>query len=189
MSLQPWLDALGAELAAAPARRRRRRAGRTALVAAVVVAAVVAGVGLLTGGAPEREVPATPPPMEVAPRTLLQRTYMGVACPVPNDLSCDRVGLYVRLRAPARAVTATIGGRRFRLDDPHFGDGRVPRRDFAGYLRHAGLVGDGPLAVHAPTGGGWMGYAPTPRVTLEVTRADGTRVRTVKRIGLAPGWG
>jgi hypothetical protein len=187
MTLDAWVDQLGQELRTA---RPHRRVRATAVLLAVILSALVGGgVALIasTLNTQDRETPATPSyavPTRVPPDTVLRRTYMGVACPVPNDLSCDRVGLYVELRYPARAVEADIAGRRIRLDDPHWSGParRGIRNAFAGFLRPAGLTRPGPLEVRPDR-------ATSARVRLIITRGDGTQVQTTQTIGLAPGWG
>lgn len=142
------------------------------------------------GGEADRRGPEAPPPNEPAANVLSRPPYLGVACPVPNSIACDRVGLAVWLRRPARRVVATIGQRRFALDDERWrhdtrGDAHI------GYLQPAGLRGDGPLAVRAdePPHRLVRGGAVRPLVTLRITRAGGATVVTRTRAGLHPGWG
>ena len=126
--------------------------------------------------------------------------YMGVACPDPNTIACDRVGLSVVLRRPALAVQATIAGHTFsldpdaphhwhRIDDPN-PDARAPTIAFAGYLRPAGLR----ARLHVipdidPTH--WIGRnpVPAPLVRLRITQPDGPILSTHVRTRLSPGWG
>jgi hypothetical protein len=123
---------------------------------------------------------------------LAETPSLGVACRVPNSLACDRVGLAVRLRAPAVAVSATIDGRPLELDDPDWsGPARAGRRRvLAGFLHPAGLL-SGPLAPQADDGPGrWVGRHEVEAgvgLTIEVTPAR--YVRTSMRVRLAPGWG
>lgn len=109
---------------------------------------------------------------------------MGIACRQPNTIGCDRVGLAVWSRRPARAVHATIAGRRLSLDDREWSarSDRGLRRGFAGFLQHAGPGGAGPLAVRP-------GHRVSATVRLTITYANGTQQATKLRIGLAPGWG
>jgi hypothetical protein len=172
--------------------RMRTRLG----AAAVLLAALAAGAAALGDGG-EREVtadaPASTPVPAAAADAVLRRTYMGVSCPVPNDISCDRVGVYAEVRDAARAVTAELAGRTLALDDPDWSasaDHGV-RVGFAGFLQPAGLGGPGPLSVaaHAP-GGRWEGDpAVEVPVTFTITREDGTRVQTTTPVPLSPGWG
>lgn len=50
-----------------------------------------------------------------ARQVLARAPYMGVACPTPNSIACDRIGLAIWLKEPARTVTATIAGHHLRL--------------------------------------------------------------------------
>jgi hypothetical protein len=129
----------------------------------------------------------------VAPgRVLAETPYLGVACREPNSLVCDRVGLSVRLRAPATAVSATIDGRPLELDDAGWSgpahDGR--RLVLAGFLHPAGLL-SGPLAPQADDGPGrWVGRRPVEAgVGLTIAVTPTHYVRTSLRVRLAPGWG
>ena len=119
--------------------------------------------------------------------------YLGLACPQPNSIACDRVGLAVWLRRPARSVTATVGKRSWALDDRQWSG---PRRHglrwmFAGFVQPAGMRAPGALSVRPEDGAdlytGRNGIA--PRVRLVITLADGTRLATSFRAELAPGWG
>lgn len=130
-----------------------------------------------------------PCPQSVRPEKLLRGApYMGVACPQPNSIACDRVGLGLRLRQPAERVTATIAGQRLTLrpgDNP-----QNPRSSWQGFLQPAGLL-DGPLTVTPDRGRYfWRGehpvYAPV-RITVE--REDGGIQTTSIRQWLAAGWG
>ena len=118
---------------------------------------------------------------------------MGVACPVANSIACDRVGLAVWLRRPAKTVTATIAGVPVALD--WHGD-RPPtatpprlRRAFDGFLRPAGIVS----RLHVtpvPGSTRWLGSgAPSPLVTFRVDYGDGRVAVTRERVQLAAGWG
>jgi hypothetical protein len=148
----------------------------------LALAAIVAGVA-----APAAAAPA------VRPRTLLARTpSLGVACRVANSIACDRVGLAVWLRRPARAVTATVAGRRVQLDDRAWSGParRGLRRMFAGFLHPAGLR-DGPLRV-VPDGGRdrWTGRHPVrATVVVWVRDARGRIARTRVCVELRAGWG
>jgi hypothetical protein len=125
-------------------------------------------------------------------RVLAGAPYLGVACREPNSLACDRVGLAVRLRAPAVAVSATIDGRPLQLDDPDWSGpvhaGR--RRLLAGFLHPAGLL-SGPLAPQPDDGPGrWVGRRPVEAgVGLTIAVTPMHYVRTSLRVRLAPGWG
>jgi hypothetical protein len=80
--------------------------------------------------------------------------YLGVSCPRPSRIACDRVGLDLVLRRDARSVVATVAGRRLRLVTP----GPIPHdagavgRDWGGYLEDVGLRREG-SPFHIPPGG------------------------------------
>lgn len=177
------------------ARRRQRRRRRR--VAAAVIAAIALGalVGVLAddpGSAPLRS-PKAPRVMVVSPDAVLARQpYLGVACPTPNSIRCDRVGLAVWLKRPALSVRATLAGRTFSLD--HRGDlparGRAPRTEFDGFLQPAGIVRR--LGVRPDAGGRFWygdGFPRSPDVQLRIDYSNGQQVVTELRVLLAPGWG
>lgn len=116
-------------------------------------------------------------------RLLAARPYLGVACAQPNSIACDRVGLDVQLRAPARSVTATVAGRRLRLRS------RRPTH-WQGFLRPAGLL-DGPLKVTPDRGRHhWYGrHARHATVRIVVEPVHGDHRAVSLRLGLHPGWG
>ena len=157
---------------------------------ALAVAAAV-GLGGCADDTDHREIASPPPARERPAASLLSRQpYLGVACPVPNSIACDRVGLAVWLRTPARRVSATIGRQRFALDDERWrhdtrGDAHI------GYLQPAGLSGDGPLAVRAdePPHRLVRGGVVRPLIRLRITLAAGRTVVTRTRADLHPGWG
>lgn len=133
----------------------------------------------LVGGASSGQVSAA--------AVLGQAPYLGVSCPAANSTACDRVGLAVWLRTPARSVNVTIDGRRFSLNDPTWsGPARNGlRRMFAGFLQPAGLR-RGPLRVPLR----WAGSPPVAvSARIVVTSPDGTQKKVVTRIGLSAGWG
>lgn len=143
----------------------------------------------------------------VASTNVLARSpYLGVRCPIANSIACDRVGLAVWLKRPAVSVTATVAGARLNLD--WFGDERrihgVPRRDFDGYLRPAGIVsrlhvrpveGTEVLTVNGHTRlvnshQMWFGAGNAQAlVRLTIRYPDGRTRTTQLRVGLAAGWG
>jgi hypothetical protein len=130
---------------------------------------------------------------QAAPGELLSRDpYMGVSCRIPNSFECDRVGLAVWLRQPAKRVDASIAGRELELDDADWSgpaeDGE--RRMFAGFLQPAGLI-EGPLQVTPDDGPDrWIGREPvSATVELSVVGADGRVTTTTVEVGLSPGWG
>lgn len=155
--------------------------------------AIVVGCGGNDGATSARSLPVAVTPDEV----ISGHPYMGIACPypAPDALSCDRVGLSVRLTEPAHRVTASLGGKKFALDDPDYSgtlrNGEARR--FAGYLHPAGLREPGPLHVlgqRRPGRDRWLDSAPGKfSVTLTIERKNGTLQRTQLDVGLAPGWG
>jgi len=198
--------ALAAGVIAKARRRQQRRRIRllTALVLAIAMGAAVANS--LRGAQHSSTVSRAPIPEApvVAPAAVLSRSpYMGVACPQPNAINCDRVGLAIWLKRPAISVNATIAGRALKLD--RFGEEprvaiRKPRTAFDGYLQPAGLT----TLLHVkPTEGPsidprcgcrvgpiWYGRnAPEPVVELHIEYPNHSRVATQLHVGLAAGWG
>jgi protein MpaA len=112
---------------------------------------------------------------------LARPPYMGVACRIPNSIACDRVGLavYMPKRRPAERLTASINGRPVRMKIP----AAVATRGiyFEGFLRHAGLK-RGSLKVTA-------GKPLSAMVRITAYYRDRSSRFTVRRVGLAPGWG
>jgi hypothetical protein len=119
--------------------------------------------------------------------------YLGVACPGPNSLACDRVGLAVWLVRPAARVTASVAGLPVHMripagfrPTPYLG----PRGGYwEGFLQPAGLKA-GPLRVQ-PEGGPltWYGRPPVETsVRITAHYRDGSAT-TVVRAELHPGWG
>jgi hypothetical protein len=123
------------------------------------------------------------------PRRLLLRRapYLGVRCRKANSIACDRVGLAVWLRAPARRLTATIGGRTFTLRPPATRTGY-----WEGALRPAGLLTPG-SALHVTPDSGryhWEGRHPVCAVVhLAATETDGARASKDIVVDLHAGYG
>ncbi len=116
------------------------------------------------------------------PRPTVSRVYMGVSCPRPNSIRCDRVGLAVWLPGRTERLAASIAGRPLAMHR---------RTDhFEGFLRPAGLI-DGPLRVRPDRGRYyWTGRHPvSAKVRLIVRYRGGRRARRTLRVGLAAGWG
>jgi hypothetical protein len=112
--------------------------------------------------------------------------YVGVACPEANSIACDRIGVAVWVRGPARAVRAVVAGRDVRLR-PAWTDARG--RAWTGYVRRAGLR-DGALRVPADGRGRWFGQeAPEVRVRVVVVRRTGVAAGVTRVVALRPGWG
>ncbi len=130
----------------------------------------------------------SPLPRPVALRRVLRRPpYLGVSCPRANSIACDRVGLALWLRGDAARVSARVNGRALRLTEPESNDDRPP---WIGYLRPAGLL-DGPLKVTPDRGRfHWEGRHPRDAcVVIDVTRRDGSKLRTTTTVPLRAGWG
>ena len=68
--------------------------------------------------------------------------FLGVSCPRGNLITCDRVGIGVRVPRRALWVTVLLAGRRVALIPPQAGDNL-----WLGALDHAGLR-RGPFDVH-----------------------------------------
>lgn len=158
---------------------------RPLLLAALLGSSLVA-CGSAAGRAGGPPSPGSP---AVAPGRLLARTpYVGVACPQPNSIACDLVGLAVWLRAPAAGVSARIDDRPVAFHAGGLG-GRGPTY-WEGYLRPAGLL-DGRLRVTPDAGRyRWAGaHAKRADLVLDVVGRDGVVRRVRLSVGLAPGWG
>ncbi len=179
------------------ARRRARRRRQRAAFGGLALVLIAVGVALVVhmahpGSGPTR--PGAPAPLTVRPERVLARpSYLGVSCPRANSIACDRVGLAIWTRAPARAVRATIAGRNFDLTDDRRFVGPHQRGQpymFIGFLHHAGLR-RGPLAVRVENGRNrWTGKHPVnATMRLVITRADRSRVATTVSVPLSPGWG
>lgn len=173
------------------ARRRRRRRRRRGTIGAVIAAAVVgAVVWTLPGGgsAPVVHQPTQHIPTVDPAAVLAEEPYMGVSCPIPNSVACDRVGLGIELRTPAETATATIDGRPVRLDNRAWSDPPVggKHKRLAGFLQPAGLK-NGPLRITTDS----RGYhrLVTARVHLIVDYGGGHKIQTTTTVGLHEGWG
>jgi hypothetical protein len=121
---------------------------------------------------------------------LTRLPHMGVACPKPNSIACDRVGLAVWLKRPTRHLDATIAGRKISMKTPgRFVSGRGT--GWEGYLQPAGLK-HGPLEVQPEPGttDRWIGRKPvSATVRLTATYRDGSSASRTVRVELAAGWG
>lgn len=203
---RPTVQALAAGVIETARRRQRRRRLRLALALALAIAIGAALANSLRGAKHSANVNGRPAPelRLFAPATVLsQSPYMGVACPQPNAIACDRVGLAIWLKRPAISVNATIAGQPLKLD--WFGEetriaSHKPRTAFDGYLQPAGLTTrldvkptEGPSidpACGCQVGPIWYGAnAPDPIVQLQIEYANHTRVVTQLHVGLAAGWG
>lgn len=173
-----------------------------ALIAAVALVIIASGSGQNTGSGAVSSNDTVVPPSAV----LARPPYMGVNCPVPNSIACDRVGLAVWLRRPATSVTATIAGARLALNTGNQLTDSLGRRSraFDGYLQPAGIVSrlrvrpvsrnvlaiqDGHTRVIAGPKM-WFGEGePSARVQLTIRYGSGQIVVTHLRVSLNAGWG
>jgi hypothetical protein len=171
-------------------RRQRRRRTRSAIGAVIAAAVVGAVVTALLGGRSTpwvhqatRQIPTAAPSAVLA-----EEPYMGISCPIPNSIACDRVGFSIHLRTRAFTATATIDGRPLRLDNSAWSDPAVRgRHEFlAGFLKPAGLKGGELKTTTDP-----RGY-PRPvsaSVHVIVDYGGGRKIQTTTTVGLHPGWG
>jgi hypothetical protein len=179
------------------ARERQRRRQRRTLATLAAAVAVVGGAALITarpGPSGVSRPPLSTPPGTIAvaaSAVFAQDPYMGVHCPAPNSIACDRVGLAIWLKRPAVAVTATINGRMLamnRVGDRLIATGPA-RAEFDGYLQPAGLrtsLGVRPIAGTDL----WQGDpTPYPVVWLLIYYGLGRHAVTHVRVPLSAGWG
>jgi hypothetical protein len=118
---------------------------------------------------------------------------MGVACHIPNSITCDRVGLAVWLRRPAR-VTATIAGAPLKLDAPHWSysvrDGNQMLYVYAGFLQPARLTTRLHTVPESKSTNSWFGAnAPSPLVRFRIDYGHGDIAITQQHVWLSAGWG
>jgi hypothetical protein len=168
--------------------RQRQRHRRRLVWAALLLMAVVALALALDQPPPDRPASTARAVWSVTPSSVLSREpYMGVACGIPNSTACDRMGLAVWLKRPALAVNAEIRGRQFSLSDRSLSTPirNHRRKDFAGYLRGAGLS----RTYHLPER--WLGAQPPVHqlVRLRIDYGTGPVVETRLRVWLMAGWG
>ena len=173
------------------ARRRQRRRRTSGAIGAMLVAALVSAVvwALADGGSRPLVQRATQHIPTADPAAVLaEEPYMGVSCPIPNSVACDRVGLGIELRTRAATATATIDGRPFRLDNRAWSDAPVggKHKRLAGFLHPAGLK-NGPLKITTDS----RGYhrLVTATVHLIVDYGAGRTIQTTTTVGLHEGWG
>ena len=167
--------------------RRQRRLVRRLLIAAAAAAMLAWSLHPVETG---RSGSRTD---RVAPSVLLSQTpFMGITCAAPN---CDRIGLSVWLRRPARAVRAEVAGHRVvlstRLAQPFQPAAARSRTMFVGYLQAPSLFANlsftpPPVSLWAPsTAALW----PAPRVALRVEDPGGGITTTALTVQLQMGWG
>ncbi|MGH2926577.1 MAG: hypothetical protein ACRDL8_00040 [Solirubrobacteraceae bacterium] len=178
--------------------RRRRRRRWIAVLAAVLVAGVVAVI-VGSGGGVRSARPVSPRSgprggvVESPAAAFEQDPFMGVACHVPNSISCDRVGLAVWLRRPA-TVTAMIAGAPLKLNAPHWTyvahDKRGALYVYAGFLQTAGLTTRLHVTPESKWTNSWLGAnAPSPLVRFRIDYGHGHVVVTQEHVYLSAGWG
>lgn len=113
--------------------------------------------------------------------------FLGVACGVPNSITCDRVGVGVNAPGAATLVMVNVAGRWVTLSPPT----DSPRDHlWLGYLYEAGLK-HGALDVGIPPRATrWFGTPEVqPAVTVEAFFGDGTVSTLTARGFLHPGFG
>lgn len=121
-------------------------------------------------------------------RFLRRAPYLGVSCPQPNSIACDRVGLAVWLKRSAARVTAMVDGRALRLHAGG-GGGRAPTY-WEGSLQPAGML-QGLLMVTPDRGRHfWQGRHPKDsRVVIGIHWPDGSSDHASLSVPLRAGWG
>jgi hypothetical protein len=151
----------------------RRRIVRHLRLVPIVVAALTGCCGA-----------ATPTPTELPPTAL---PFLGVACPRPNSIACDRVGIGVHMDGGhPTAVIVQVAGRLIRLSPPL----DPPDDVWLGYLPDAGLR-HGALDVHLTQREQlWLGSPEVfARVRVTAFFANGTARTLAADDLLHPGFG
>jgi hypothetical protein len=112
--------------------------------------------------------------------------FLGVSCPVPSSIACDRVGIGVHLRRAATLVTVQVAGRLVTLSPPL----DPPDDLWLGYLFDAGLR-KGLLKVHtSPNSHRWSGSAEVyARVRVTAFFPHGRAATRSATVLLHPGFG
>jgi hypothetical protein len=172
------------------ARRRHRRRALASIVA-IVAAGAGAGLAFTTVHAPS---PVRPGATLAPAAVLAQAPDVGMACLGPG--ACDRVGVAIWLRRPARSVSASVAGHAVSLDVaaamPFQPSVAAKREMFVGYFRWADLVGvriffaaGPPSSWSARTPAAW----PTPRIAIRIDYGRRGVAVTELRVPLQEGWG
>jgi hypothetical protein len=127
-----------------------------------------------------------PAPNPIRPLGVGAVPFLGVSCPVPNSITCNRVGIGVHLNPAATLVVVALDGRLVTLSPPT----DPPDDLWLGYLDAAGLR-HGPLDVHIPPSAElWSGTPEVhPRVRVTVFFADGHAASLSATVLLHPGFG
>lgn len=160
---------LHAVIAAARARARRPR-----LIVALVATLVAAAALSLA----IRDLTHATPKLSAARVFAAQPPYIGVACRVPNETACGRVGLAVWLLRAVDHLAATIGARTV----------SIPRASWGGkVITYIAYVRFPREALHLPAH--WTGNP--PRVLTVHLRAEigGATSEKIVRLPLHAGWG
>lgn len=113
--------------------------------------------------------------------------FLGVSCPVPNSITCDRVGIGVHMSRAATLVVVRVAGRLVTLSPP---TDPPPDDLWLGYLFDAGLR-HGPLDVHVPPSVRlWFGTPEVhPHVRVTAFFPDGRAASLTTAVLLHPGFG
>ena len=177
-------------------RHRRRRWMWTAAVMSVAALAVALDLSASGGGGGGTPTQSSRVPRLLgqgkieAPRLVFRENpYMGISCSLPNTVTCDRVGLMVRLRRPA-VVTATIDGLALSLNDTTwsgaFPTGRPTIFIYAGFLQPADMT----TRMHVPPSSTSFVESPPPpaSVWFRINFGHGNVVLTHEDVQLKPGW-
>jgi hypothetical protein len=116
---------------------------------------------------------------------------MGIACATPQAHVCNLIGLAVWLRSRAVTATATIDGRRLRLNSRKWSDKPVggKHKFLAGFLQPGPFLRTATFkALLAGLGAeGWR--APITTVHLIIDYGGGRSVRTTTNVVGLGGWG
>lgn len=112
--------------------------------------------------------------------------FLGVSCPVPNSIACDRVGIGVHLCRAATLVMVRVAGRLVTLSPPL----DPPDDLWLGYLFDSNLR-RGPLKVLTPANGHlWFGSPEVhPRVRVTAFFPNGRAATRRTSVRLHPGFG
>lgn len=126
----------------------------------------------------------TPTPLSPLPQSALP--FLGVRCPQPNSIACDRVGVGVHMSRAATLVVVQVAGRLVTLSPPNTPHDNLWLGDlFAAGLRH------GALTIHIPRRTDFWSGAPEvyPHVRVTAFLANGTATSLAGTVQLHPGFG
>jgi hypothetical protein len=127
----------------------------------------------------------TASPLRPLPSSALP--FLGVSCPIPNSIACDRVGIGVHFSRAATLVVVELAGRLVTLSPP---TDPPPDDLWLGYLLDASLR-HGSLKVHIPRDRRlWLGTPEVwPRVRVTAFFPDGHAASLTGTVLLHPGFG